>query len=132
MSSIVALSEAATIGLHSMVLIARSNETLNVGQIAEEIFSSRHHVAKILQRLAKEGFISSNRGPAGGFTLRRAPEELTLLDIYEAIEGKFVIQSCPGDKEVCPFGTCLMGDLSHKVSLEIRDYMVGKKLSDYL
>jgi Rrf2 family protein len=132
MSNIVALSEAASIGLHSMVLIARSNQTLNVGQIAEKILSSRHHVAKILQRLTKNGFISSNRGPSGGFMLRQSPEEITLLDIYEAIEGKFQVQSCPGDKPECPFGTCLLGDMSYKVSTEIRDYLVNKRLSDYL
>lgn len=132
MSNIVALSEAASIGLHSMVLIVRSNETLNVGQISEKILSSRHHVAKILQRLAKNGYVSSNRGPSGGFVLRMSPEDITLLDIYEAIEGKFQIQSCPGDKPVCPFGTCLFGDLSLKVSTEIREYLINKRLSDYL
>ena len=50
MSKIVTLSEAASIALHSMVLIARSEEKLNVGQIAEKIDSSKHHVAKVMQR----------------------------------------------------------------------------------
>jgi Rrf2 family protein len=132
MSNIVALSEAASIGLHSMVLIARSKEIMNVGQISELIDSSRHHVAKIMQRLAKEGYISSNRGPSGGFVLKKKPDEITLLDIFEAIEGRFCVQSCPGDKPVCPFGDCLLGDLSKRVSLEIRDYLGSKKLADYL
>ena len=58
MSNILALSEAATIGLHSMVLIAKSAEKLNANQIADHIGSSKHHVAKIMQRLAKENFIA--------------------------------------------------------------------------
>lgn len=132
MSQIIALSEAATIGLHSMVLIARSEEFINVNQIAESIHSSRHHVAKIMQRLAKEGYISSNRGPNGGFVLRKEPQEITLLNIYECIEGPFEVQSCPGNKDICPFGKCLMGDLSHRLSFELRDYLSKKSLKDYL
>jgi Rrf2 family protein len=132
MSNIVALSEAASIGLHSMVLIAQAEEVLNVGQIADRIQSSRHHVAKILQRLVKDGYISSNRGPSGGFILKKNPEEITLLNVFESIEGKFDVQSCPGDKELCPFGDCLLGDLSHRISGEIRDYLAGKTLKNYL
>ena len=116
-----------------MVLIVRTEETMNVGQIAEKIYSSRHHVAKILQRLAKSGFITSSRGPSGGFSLKKDPSEITLLDIYETIEGKLDVQSCPGEKELCPFDRkCLLGDLSHKVSSEVRKYMAEKKLSDFI
>lgn len=132
MASIVALSEAASIGLHSMVLIAKSKEVLNVGQIAEKICSSRHHVAKIMQRLAKQGFVTSNRGPNGGFTLRKSAKETSLLDIYEAIEGKLDVEICPGGKEVCPFDKCILGDISTRISIEIKDYFQKKTLSDYL
>jgi Rrf2 family protein len=132
MSQIIALSEAATIGLHSMVLIARSKDVINVGQISDKIQSSRHHVAKIMQRLVKDGYISSNRGPNGGFVLRKKPEEISLLNVYECIEGKFEVQTCPGDKSICPFGCCLMGDLSHRLSFELRDYLSKKMLNEYL
>jgi Rrf2 family protein len=132
MSQIIALSEAATIGLHSMVLIARSKDVINVGQISDKIQSSRHHVAKIMQRLVKDGYISSNRGPNGGFVLRKKPEEISLLNVYECIEGKFEVQTCPGDKAICPFGCCLMGDLSHRLSFELRDYLSKKMLNEYL
>jgi Rrf2 family protein len=132
MSHIIALSEAATIGLHSMVLIARSKEMINVTQIAEAIHSSRHHVAKVMQRLSKDGYVQSNRGPNGGFVLRKDPQAITLLDIYECIEGRFEIQACPGHKDICPFGSCLMGDLSLRLSTELREYLAGKSLQDYL
>ena len=132
MSKIVTLSEAASIALHSMVLIARSPVKINVGQIAEQIGSSRHHVAKVMQRLAKEEFVSSNRGPSGGFVLKKDPSEITLLQIYEAIEGKIVIQNCPGDKELCPFGNCLLGDLSHNMTKEFHDYMINNTLEKYI
>lgn len=132
MASLIAFTEAVVIGLHSIVLIGRSSEILNVTEISTRIKSSRHHVAKILQRLAKEGFISSNRGPSGGFTLAKKPENITMLDIYEAIEGKFQVHACPADKDSCPFGNCLMGDFSFRFSNELREFLASKTLQSYL
>ena len=67
MAKIFSLSEAASIAIHSMVLIARSDKMMNVVKIAERTGSSKHHVAKVLQRLVKEDYLSSVRGPHGGF-----------------------------------------------------------------
>jgi Rrf2 family protein len=132
MSNIVALTEAAAIGLHSMVLIARSDKVLNVVKISEFIGSSRHHVAKIMQRLSKAGFVSSNRGPSGGFVLKKLPKEIRLVDIYEAIEGPLAVESCPMGRAVCPFGECLLGDLSLRMSGEIKEFLTKHTLQDYL
>ena len=132
MSGIVALTEAASIGLHSMVLIARSDEVVNVSKISEFIGSSRHHVAKIMQRLSKRGFVSSNRGPSGGFVLKKLPRDISLLDVYEAIEGPLAVQTCPMNREICPFGECLLGDLSYRMSGEIKEFLEGRTLEDYL
>ncbi|MBS2211009.1 Rrf2 family transcriptional regulator [Carboxylicivirga mesophila] len=132
MSKIVTLSEAASIALHSMVLIARSDTKLNVNQISEAIESSKHHVAKVMQRLAKEDFVASNRGPSGGFVLKQEPEEISLLMIYEAIEGKVAIQSCPGDKRTCIIGSCMLGDLSRNMTKEFKEYMESHFLNEYI
>ncbi|MBN2744369.1 BadM/Rrf2 family transcriptional regulator [Breznakibacter xylanolyticus] len=132
MSNILSLSEAATIGLHSMVLIAQSTEKLNAGQIADRIGSSKHHVAKIMQRLAKENFITSNRGPLGGFILKKKPEEISLLDVFEAIEGKISEHECPGNKEECPFGNCILGSVSHRLTQDFLHYLKSQTLSKYI
>ncbi|MCW3806238.1 RrF2 family transcriptional regulator [Plebeiibacterium marinum] len=132
MSKIITLSEAASIALHGMILIAKSDVKLNVNQISEEISSSRHHVAKIFQRLAKENFVSSNRGPSGGFLLKMDPKDISLLDLYEVIEGPVQVQGCPGDKERCPFDRCIMGDIAEELACQFRDYLRGRSLADYL
>jgi DNA-binding IscR family transcriptional regulator len=46
MSKVVTISEAASIALHGMILIARSEPSINVMQIAELTGASKHHVAK--------------------------------------------------------------------------------------
>lgn len=133
MSRIVNITEAASIGLHGMILIARENdELLNVQNIGDATGSSKHHVAKVFQRLVKEGLLVSQRGPTGGFRLRKAPEEITFLEIYEIIEGKIEIMKCPMDHQICAFEKCIVNNVAQKMTIQFRDYMQQQKLSDYI
>ena len=132
MAKIVSYSEAASIGMHGMVLVARAGETINVQRIADITGSSRHHVAKVMQRLVKEGFLLSNRGPSGGFKLNIEPENITLLQIYEAIEGQVKVISCPHEKLVCPFDKCIMGTVVNKMTQTFRDHLTANTLADLM
>lgn len=133
MSKIVTLSEAASIALHGMILVARADDKMiNVVKIAEATNSSKHHVAKVFQRLVKEGFIDSHRGPTGGFTLKRKAEDINFLEIYEAIEGKIHVQSCPLDKHVCPFDKCIMNNVTRQMTEDYRNYLQKQKLNEYV
>ncbi|MCF8227837.1 MAG: Rrf2 family transcriptional regulator [Bacteroidales bacterium] len=133
MSKIVTLSEAASIALHGMILVAKSQKKMiNVVKIAEATSSSKHHVAKVFQRLVKEGFIESHRGPTGGFTLKKSPKDITFLEIYEAIEGKIEIHECPMDKPICPFDKCIMNNITKKMTEDYRTYLESQTLDQYL
>jgi Rrf2 family protein len=132
MAKIVSYSEAASIGMHGMVLVARAGETVNVQKIADITGSSRHHVAKVMQRLVKEGFLSSNRGPSGGFKLNIEPENITLLQIYESIEGSVKVINCPHEKQICPFEKCILGTVVSKMTQTFRDHLSSQSLADLL
>ncbi len=132
MAKLVSFSEAATIGLHGMVMIARAGEQVNVLQIADTTGSSKHHIAKVMQRLVKEGLLLSNRGPTGGFFLKSLPAKISLLQIYEAIEGKIKIDQCFHEKEICPFGGCILGDTVPKMTTEFANYLASHTLADLL
>lgn len=56
-------------------------------EIAEACGVPTGHLLKILQQLVRAQILSSERGPSGGFSLRRAANEVTLLEIVEAIDG---------------------------------------------
>ena len=132
MSKIVSISEAASIALHGVVLIAMADSLVNVGYIAEKIGSSRHHVAKVMQRLVKDGFLMSHRGPTGGFALTKKPSEITFLQLYEAIEGKITLSKCPLDKPVCPFDKCIMNGITKTMTIEFKKYLSEQTLDLYL
>lgn len=132
MAKIVTLTEAASIALHGMIIVAKSEAMVNVVQIAEFTGSSKHHVAKIFQRLVKDNFLNSHRGPTGGFTLKKKPIDITLLDLYESIEGKIEVKKCPHDKAVCPFDLCIMENVTKKMTSDFRDHLISHTLADYI
>jgi Rrf2 family protein len=122
MSKIVHFSEAASIALHSMIIIAKSKHLITIHEIADKTGASRNHIAKISQGLVKKNFLKSTRGPSGGFVLK----------IYECVEGEIEIEGCPSDKPLCPFQLCLMGNIIQKVTTEIKAYLKSHTLKDYL
>jgi len=132
MSKIVHFSEAAFIALHCMIIVAKSKKLITIQEIAKITGSSRNHLAKISQGLVKKNFLKSTRGPAGGFILKKPAGKISLLDIYECVEGEIVNESCPSDKQICPFEKCLMGNIIHKVTIEIKDYLKSHTLKDYI
>ena len=132
MSKIVALSEASAIAMHAIVIVAQSETKVNVLQIAEMMHSSRHHVAKIMQRMVKEGFVSSVRGPSGGFELKVAADEITFLDIYEAIEGKIIIDECPMNKPSCPFDHCIYDNVTNEMTVKFKDYLQSQTIEMHM
>jgi len=132
MSKLFNLSDASSIAIHAMVMVAKSESPLNVIQISDATSTSKHHVAKVMQRLVKDGFISSQRGPTGGFMLKRPAAEVTFLDVYESIEGKIEIHSCMFETPVCPMEKCIMNNITQKMTQEFVQYLKSQNLAIYL
>lgn len=132
MAKLVQLSEASSLALHSMVLIAQTKGHVNVNHLAERMGASRNHLAKVLQQLVKYNFLKSVRGPSGGFMLNKQASDITMLDIYEAIEGGLDVTECPLDKQICPFNKCLMGGLIKDVTLQFKEYFGSQTLEKFI
>lgn len=122
MSEFFALSEAASLAIHGMGLLAMG-ERMSAKEMAETLGVSEAHLAKVFQRLARRGLVTSTRGPGGGFDLARLPEDVSLFDIYSAIEGTLEEVRCLLHKERCPFGSCLFGGLPEKILEEFTAHL---------
>lgn len=134
MSHIFNLTEGASIALHSMVIIAKNDSTgtTNVNDLAAKTGSSKYHTSKIMQKLVKDGYLNSTRGPAGGFYLAKKPENITLKDIYESVEGKIEVTTCPVNRSFCPFEGCIFDDITVKMTREFVDYISSRTLAHYV
>ena len=131
MADILKISDATALALHSMVhLSIEPNGQSTTAEIAELFDVSRHHLAKVHQRLTKAGLIQSHRGPSGGVSLAKAPDATTLLEIYEVMEGVMRCNPCLFDKQQCPRTDCVLGVLLPGLARQVRDYFEKTTLAD--
>src|SRR5690606_38321864 len=90
------LSDASEYALRAVVWLAqRPGEPQKVREIAEGTHAAPGYLVKVLQSLTKAGLLSAQRGSHGGFTLRREPDELTALEVINAVDPIERIRVCP-------------------------------------
>ena len=123
MADILKISDATALALHSMVHLAIEPEGRSTtGEIAELFDVSQHHLAKVHQRLTKAGLMLSRRGPSGGVALAKDAGGITLLEIYEVMEGSMLCKPCLFGKDPCPRAGCVLGTLLPGLARQVRDY----------
>lgn len=65
-----------------------------INDIAEAQEVPRNYLSKIMQHLARAGFVKSRRGSKGGFLLARPADEITMRQVIEAVEGPIFLNVC--------------------------------------
>ena len=73
-----------SVAVHVLILISESPTPINSDQMAMSIGTNASYVRKILALLKKAGIVDGHRG-ISGYTLMITPEQLTLLQIYQAV-----------------------------------------------
>ena len=73
-----------SVAVHILILVSESQPSFNSDQMAMSVGTNASYVRKILSLLKKAGIVDGHRG-ISGCTLRIAPEQLTLLQIYQAV-----------------------------------------------
>jgi len=130
MSSVLRISDAASLAMHAMALLAaRTDGVQTTRGMAEELGVSEAHLSKVLQRLTKMGLVKSIRGARGGFLLDRAAEEVSLLEVYEAIDGPLRPSTCLLDRQTCN-GNCILGGLLGQANQLVADHFESRRVSD--
>lgn len=89
-------SNTAEYALRAAVHLATESEGLRSSQsIAEATKVPAGYLSKILKDLADAGIVNSQRGPNGGFSLARPAEEITVLEVVNAVDPIMRIRKCP-------------------------------------
>ncbi len=127
------ISESTAIALHSMIYIVnREDKIIPLKEIAGKFNISEHHLSKVLQRLSKEGFIKSVKGPKGGFSITNEYKNITFLEIYEMMEGKIKRQNCLFNSNPNSCDKCIMNNLIDDMNEKLIDFMKNRKISDVM
>ncbi|MDX1763085.1 MAG: Rrf2 family transcriptional regulator [bacterium] len=84
------------------------------------------YLEQLVTPLRLAGLVKSTRGPHGGYHLTRAPDEITLCEIVDILEGPQVLSDCLSDEEACSrSSTCV----THEIWGEVNTMVIEKLMS---
>jgi Rrf2 family transcriptional regulator, nitric oxide-sensitive transcriptional repressor len=90
------ISQTVEYALRAVVhLASEAPDARTTEQIAQATLVPRAYLSKVLQALARGGVVLSTRGLGGGMSLVKTPEELTILEVVNAVEPIQRIRTCP-------------------------------------
>ena len=105
------LSKKADYALMAMKHLAIKSSSTSAREIAEQYDIPIELMAKVLQRLARSGLLTSHQGTRGGYTLARPTESISVADIIQAIDGPLTVTACSTEDEQCEqFTKCNVRD----------------------
>lgn len=105
------ITRQADYAVRAMVYLAQLGPDCRAAtsQIAKEKQIPPSFLAKIVSQLSVAGLLQTSRGARGGVSLAKPPQEISLLDVVEAIDGPILLNECVGDASACVFGDdCLI------------------------
>jgi len=132
------LSTKTRYGVRALFDMAYHAGTLpvQIKDISRRQAISPRYLEQIFQDLKKAGLLRSRRGPQGGYSLARKPEEITLQQIVSATEGRTALVDCAsekkeGKKEACTFDNiCVTQGVWREAGRRLDDYFASVSLKD--
>lgn len=104
------LSSSCKYGIRALIYLAgqpAGNGKTGIKQISRDLDLPTPYLAKILQQLVRQKILNSTKGPHGGFSLKKDPGGISLLDIVKTIDGDTLFDNCIIHNSTC---TCVDRD----------------------
>lgn len=101
-------------------------------EVAERYNISTEIMAKILQRLARKGVVSSCQGAHGGYVLAKEANKISLSEIIESIEGPVGLVECVTDTDCncVQLENCNISDPFQVIQKQFKIFLSGISLAD--
>lgn len=126
------ISKLTDYGTVVMTYLAREKDRLHaVSEIAAEIRLAAPTVSKILKQLAHEGLVVSHRGVKGGYALARRPEQISMVEIIDALEGRVGLTECGSTPGLCAQESgCTIRTNWQRINGAVREALAGVTLAE--
>lgn len=128
------LSKRGDYVVRSALSLARaypSGETRKIRQVVAEMGVPSTFASQILADLLRHGLAVSKAGKDGGYRLSRPPEEIGLLDVVEAGEGRLRSDRCAIGEGPCRWdAVCPLHETWVQATAAVRDALAGTTLAD--
>lgn len=119
--------------LRTLMFLATRTSRANVADVASAFDISFNHVAKVVNLLARDGYVRSTRGVGGGIELAMPPEEINVGEVIATMESDMHLLACVGSDDSCLIHSfCkLKGVLAEAERIQM-DYLNTVTLADVL
>jgi Rrf2 family protein len=127
------LTKKADYGLIALRHLATrpQGSTASAKEIADSYRMPVPMLSKILQRLAKDGFLVSEQGTNGGYKLARDPRTISALEVIRTIDGPIILTSCFTEHGECDHSNrCTVREPLRKVHEGILQLLDGISIHD--
>ncbi len=133
MGAFIRIPESTNLAFHALVELAKNEGSLtNIGDIAKSLRASEAHLSKVLQAMRRAGFVEASRGPTGGYSLKRAADEISLLEVHEALQGRQESYECLLKSPVCQRQCCALGKFAKRLDDEFRLFLSETTLGVFM
>ena len=129
------LSTKIRYGVRAMIDIGThcSDRPVPLNNVSKRQDVSAKYLEAIMPALKAAELVCSIKGPGGGYTLARRPQEITLYDIFAALEGPACLVDCVNQPESCHRQTsCVSYDVWKNLSQLINDNLKSVTISELI
>ena len=127
------LTRRSDYGLQAVFALAHSPGLLSARQIAQEYNLPVAFVKKLLQKLCRAGLVKASVGKQGGYALARAPEEISIRELLEALEGDLAPVSCLAPNHECDLADgCTTRRIWARIDQKIQEALESISLRELL
>jgi Rrf2 family iron-sulfur cluster assembly transcriptional regulator len=110
--------------------IHATDSPVPLADISQRQGISLSYLEQLFARLRRQGLVKSARGPGGGYRLNRIPDEITVVEVLNAIDEKIDATRCSGEGNCQEGLACLTHDLWCDLSKQISDFLSGISLGE--
>ncbi|WP_145378123.1 RrF2 family transcriptional regulator [Symmachiella dynata] len=127
------LTTQTDFALRTLMYLASTRKRTTAAEVAQLYKISTHHMSKVVNQLARLGYVRSIRGIGGGIELAQQPEDVRLGDVVEAFEGNMHLLDCVATEDVCAIQSfCkLKGVLAEAERIQL-EYLNSLTLADVI
>lgn len=119
-------SSRLSLALHALSHMSYdADEAQTSAEIAKHAGTNPVVVRRVLGKLREAGLVASERGHSGGWRLLREPENVTLADVYVALEESLVASKLEPDPKICSVERAL-GDRISDIMQEVEADLVAR------
>lgn len=117
--------------LRTLMFLATRDSRTNVADVASLFGISVNHVAKVVNLLARDGYVLSTRGFGGGIELALPPEEISVGEVIASMEHDMHLLACVGSDDSCLIHSfCKLKGVFAEAERVQMEYLRGVTLAD--